>query len=70
MVLEALDNGQPIDLQNMPPSPQGKACLQENFSEVSLCCNGMIVHLIATLKRTGASLGLRLTACSQSNQDQ
>uniref|UniRef100_A0A8C3TLI9 Coiled-coil and C2 domain containing 1B n=1 Tax=Catharus ustulatus TaxID=91951 RepID=A0A8C3TLI9_CATUS len=36
VVLEALDNGQPIDLQNMPPSPQGKACLQENFSEVSL----------------------------------
>uniref|UniRef100_A0A8C3TQ73 Coiled-coil and C2 domain containing 1B n=1 Tax=Catharus ustulatus TaxID=91951 RepID=A0A8C3TQ73_CATUS len=53
VVLEALDNGQPIDLQNMPPSPQGKACLQENFSEVSLCCNGMIVHLIATIKRTG-----------------
>ncbi|KFQ94092.1 Coiled-coil and C2 domain-containing protein 1B, partial [Nipponia nippon] len=25
VVLEALDSGQPIDLQNMPPSPQGKA---------------------------------------------
>uniref|UniRef100_A0A8C3TUK2 Coiled-coil and C2 domain containing 1B n=1 Tax=Catharus ustulatus TaxID=91951 RepID=A0A8C3TUK2_CATUS len=35
VVLEALDNGQPIDLQNMPPSPQGKACLQENFSEAA-----------------------------------
>ncbi|NXB52045.1 C2D1B protein, partial [Leucopsar rothschildi] len=39
VVLEALDSGQPIDLQNMPPSPQGKACLQETFSEVSLCCS-------------------------------
>ncbi|NXE86199.1 C2D1B protein, partial [Menura novaehollandiae] len=37
VVLEALDSGQPIDLQNMPPSPQGKACLKETFSEVSLC---------------------------------
>ncbi|NXP66482.1 C2D1B protein, partial [Chloropsis cyanopogon] len=45
VVLEALDSGQPVDLQNMPPSPQGKACLQETFSEVSLCCNGMILHL-------------------------
>ncbi|NXF82974.1 C2D1B protein, partial [Sclerurus mexicanus] len=36
VVLEALDSGQPIDLQNMPPSPQGKACLKETFSEVSL----------------------------------
>ncbi|NXC16532.1 C2D1B protein, partial [Corythaeola cristata] len=27
VVLEALDSGQPIDLQNMPPSPQGKTCL-------------------------------------------
>ncbi|NXT68429.1 C2D1B protein, partial [Chaetops frenatus] len=49
VVLEALDSGQPIDLQNMPPSPQGKACLKETFSEVSLCCNGMILHLIAKL---------------------
>ncbi|NXU09906.1 C2D1B protein, partial [Pardalotus punctatus] len=37
VVLEALDSGQPIDLQNMPPPPQGKACLKETFSEVSLC---------------------------------
>lgn len=49
MVLEALDSGQPIDLQNMPPSPQGKACLKETFSEVCLCCKGMILHLIAKL---------------------
>uniref|UniRef100_A0A8D2M373 Coiled-coil and C2 domain-containing protein 1B n=1 Tax=Zonotrichia albicollis TaxID=44394 RepID=A0A8D2M373_ZONAL len=27
VVLEALDSGQPIDLQNMPPSPQGKGLL-------------------------------------------
>ncbi|NXX31910.1 C2D1B protein, partial [Nicator chloris] len=50
VVLEALDSGQPADLQNMPPSPQGKAWLQETFSEVSLCCNGMILHLIAKLQ--------------------
>uniref|UniRef100_A0A669PEH1 Coiled-coil and C2 domain-containing protein 1B n=1 Tax=Phasianus colchicus TaxID=9054 RepID=A0A669PEH1_PHACC len=31
MVLEALDSGQPIDLQNMPPSPQGKVYLTEAF---------------------------------------
>ncbi|NXG14444.1 C2D1B protein, partial [Grallaria varia] len=31
VVLEALDSGQPIDLQNMPPSPQGKACLKIVF---------------------------------------
>ncbi|NWR62743.1 C2D1B protein, partial [Bucorvus abyssinicus] len=36
VVLEALDSGQPIDLQNMPPSPQGKACLTETLLEVSL----------------------------------
>ncbi|KFO64483.1 Coiled-coil and C2 domain-containing protein 1B, partial [Corvus brachyrhynchos] len=36
VVLEALDSGQPIDLQHMPPSPQGKACLKETFSEVYL----------------------------------
>ncbi|NXK44928.1 C2D1B protein, partial [Chauna torquata] len=34
VVLEALDSGQPIDLQNMPPSPQGKA-LTKIFLEVS-----------------------------------
>ncbi|NWS43411.1 C2D1B protein, partial [Probosciger aterrimus] len=49
VVLEALDSGQPIDLENMPPSPQGKACLTEALLEVSLCCNGMILHLIAKL---------------------
>ncbi|NWV17373.1 C2D1B protein, partial [Origma solitaria] len=51
VVLEALDSGQPIDLQNMPPSPQGKACLKETFSEVSLCCNGMILCLIVKLRQ-------------------
>ncbi|NXW57925.1 C2D1B protein, partial [Eurystomus gularis] len=44
VVLEALDSGQPIDLQNMPPSPQGKAHLTETHVEVSLCCNGMILR--------------------------
>uniref|UniRef100_A0A8B9FZP9 Coiled-coil and C2 domain-containing protein 1B n=1 Tax=Amazona collaria TaxID=241587 RepID=A0A8B9FZP9_9PSIT len=52
VVLEALDSGQPIDLENMPPSPQGKTCLTEALLEVSLCCNGMILHLIATVRRT------------------
>lgn len=47
MVLEALDSGQPIDLQNMPPSPRGKSCLTKTILEVSLCCNGMILNLIA-----------------------
>ncbi|NXN07170.1 C2D1B protein, partial [Indicator maculatus] len=36
VVLEALDSGQPIDLQNMPPPPEGKACLTETLLEVSL----------------------------------
>ncbi|NXD77257.1 C2D1B protein, partial [Halcyon senegalensis] len=36
VVLEALDSGQLIDLQNMPPSPQGKACLTETHLEVSM----------------------------------
>ncbi|NWZ20212.1 C2D1B protein, partial [Asarcornis scutulata] len=31
VVLEALDSGQPVDLQNMPPSPQGKAHFTECF---------------------------------------
>ncbi|NXE51529.1 C2D1B protein, partial [Casuarius casuarius] len=49
VVLEALDSGQPIDLQNMPPPPQGKACLTETLLEASLCCNGMILNSIAKL---------------------
>ncbi|NXY90957.1 C2D1B protein, partial [Alcedo cyanopectus] len=36
VVLEALDSGQPVDLQNMPPSPQGKAFLTEARLEVSM----------------------------------
>uniref|UniRef100_A0A8C0B331 Coiled-coil and C2 domain-containing protein 1B n=1 Tax=Buteo japonicus TaxID=224669 RepID=A0A8C0B331_9AVES len=36
VVLEALDSGQPIDLQNMPPSPQGKARFTKTLLEVSL----------------------------------
>ncbi|NXF58321.1 C2D1B protein, partial [Ciccaba nigrolineata] len=49
VVLEALDSGQPIDLQNMPPSPQGKVHLAQTLLEVYLCCNGMILLLIAKL---------------------
>ncbi|NXY00868.1 C2D1B protein, partial [Pteruthius melanotis] len=56
VVLEALDSGQPIDLQNMPPSPQGKACLKETFSEVCLCCNGMI--LLCVLKSRWCDISL------------
>uniref|UniRef100_A0A672U5A8 Coiled-coil and C2 domain-containing protein 1B n=1 Tax=Strigops habroptila TaxID=2489341 RepID=A0A672U5A8_STRHB len=36
VVLEALDSGQPIDLKNMPPSPQGKARLTETLLEIVL----------------------------------
>ncbi|NXE09048.1 C2D1B protein, partial [Lophotis ruficrista] len=36
VVLEALDSGQPIDLQNMPPSPQGKVHLTKALLKVSL----------------------------------
>ncbi|NWI32846.1 C2D1B protein, partial [Sula dactylatra] len=36
VILEALDSGQPIDLQNMPPSPQGKVHLTKTLFEVSL----------------------------------
>ncbi|NXO72212.1 C2D1B protein, partial [Phainopepla nitens] len=61
VVLEALDSGQPIDLHNMPPSPQGKPCLQDPFPEVSLCsrerqpvCFGifMLWHLSLQQPRT------------------
>ncbi|NXC69973.1 C2D1B protein, partial [Anhinga anhinga] len=37
VILEALDSGQRIDLQNVPPSPQGKAHLTKTLLEVSLC---------------------------------
>ncbi|KFQ61445.1 Coiled-coil and C2 domain-containing protein 1B, partial [Pelecanus crispus] len=49
VILEALDSGQPVDLQNMPPSPPGKAHLTKTLLEVSLSCNGMILNLIAKL---------------------
>ncbi|NWX81657.1 C2D1B protein, partial [Nothoprocta pentlandii] len=32
VVLEALDSGQPIDLQNLPPSPPGKVIREEGIS--------------------------------------
>uniref|UniRef100_A0A674J5Q7 C2 domain-containing protein n=1 Tax=Terrapene triunguis TaxID=2587831 RepID=A0A674J5Q7_9SAUR len=31
MVLEALDSGQPVDLQDMPPAPQGKILIMWHF---------------------------------------
>ncbi|NWY62061.1 C2D1B protein, partial [Chionis minor] len=58
VVLEALDSGQPIDLQNMPPSPQGKACLTKNILEVSLCCNGMILNFSYVLKSESCGISL------------
>ncbi|KAF1530131.1 Coiled-coil and C2 domain-containing protein 1B, partial [Eudyptes sclateri] len=36
VVLEALDSGQPIDLHNLPPPPQGKARLIKTLLEVSM----------------------------------
>ncbi|NWW72852.1 C2D1B protein, partial [Climacteris rufus] len=67
VVLEALDSGQPIDLQNMPPSPQGKACLREILSEVCLClmllsvqkaacvfCNLLLWHFLVCVWCAGA----------------
>ncbi|NWI20447.1 C2D1B protein, partial [Crypturellus soui] len=48
VVLEALDSGQPIDLQNLPPSPQGNVCLTDTLLEAFLY-NGMILNLIAKL---------------------
>ncbi|NXY68212.1 C2D1B protein, partial [Glareola pratincola] len=60
VVLEALDSGQPIDLQNMPPSPQGKACLTKNIVEVSLCCNGVILSSSYGLKSESCGISLSI----------
>ncbi|NXK03488.1 C2D1B protein, partial [Herpetotheres cachinnans] len=49
VVLEALDSGQPIDLQNMPPSPQGKALLTETLLEVSLKGRKKAAHMLRNL---------------------
>ncbi|NXU90350.1 C2D1B protein, partial [Xiphorhynchus elegans] len=61
VVLEALDSGQPIDLQNMPPSPQGKACLKETFSEVSLCCSLCVLKCLSP----GISCSVSFLDCLQ-----
>ncbi|NXA04674.1 C2D1B protein, partial [Sapayoa aenigma] len=61
VILEALDSGQPIDLENMPPPPQGKASHKETFSEVSLCCS--LYDLKSNL--TGISLSV---SCQDSLQ--
>ncbi|NXG66194.1 C2D1B protein, partial [Hemiprocne comata] len=65
MVLEALDSGQPIDLQNMPPSPQGKASLTKALLEVSLCCNGMILTHVLKSESCGISLSVLFQASLQ-----
>ncbi|NWH44420.1 C2D1B protein, partial [Fregata magnificens] len=72
VVLEALDSGQPIDLQNMPPSPQGKAHLTKTLLEVCLCCNGMILHLIAKLSYVlkSESCGISLSVLFQASLQQ
>ncbi|KFP28205.1 Coiled-coil and C2 domain-containing protein 1B, partial [Colius striatus] len=72
VVLEALDSGQPIDLQNMPPSPQGKAHLTETLSEVSPCHNRMIFHLIAKLSYVlkSESCGVSLSVLFQASLQQ
>ncbi|NXX10191.1 C2D1B protein, partial [Podargus strigoides] len=61
VVLEALDSGQPIDLQNMPPSPQGKACIAKTHLKVSLCCNLYILKS----ESCGISLSVLLQASLQ-----
>ncbi|NXG84253.1 C2D1B protein, partial [Stercorarius parasiticus] len=65
VVLEALDSGQPIDLQNMPPSPQGKACLTKNILEVSLCWGEKGSSYILKSESCGISLSVLLQASLQ-----
>ncbi|NWU51522.1 C2D1B protein, partial [Dromas ardeola] len=65
VVLEALDSGQPIDLQNMPPSPQGKACLTKNILEVSLCWGGEGSSYVLKSESCGISLSVLFQASLQ-----
>ncbi|NXX74549.1 C2D1B protein, partial [Urocolius indicus] len=65
VVLEALDSGQPIDLQNMPPSPQGKAHLTVTLSEVSLCHNKMLLSYVLKSESCGVSLSVLFQASLQ-----
>ncbi|NXN73781.1 C2D1B protein, partial [Himantopus himantopus] len=58
VVLEALDSGQPIDLQNMPPSPRGKSCLIKNILEVSLCWEEKVSSYVLKSESCGISLSV------------
>ncbi|NXN58444.1 C2D1B protein, partial [Rynchops niger] len=64
VVLEALDSGQPIDLQNMPPSPHGKARLTKDILEVSLCLGKGSSYVLKS-ESCGISLSVLLQASVQ-----
>ncbi|KFV74532.1 Coiled-coil and C2 domain-containing protein 1B, partial [Dryobates pubescens] len=63
IVLEALDTGQPIDLQNMPPPPEGKAFLPE-----ALLQGGRRDRQLHVLK--SESCVISLTVCFQASLQQ
>ncbi|NWH21702.1 C2D1B protein, partial [Grus americana] len=65
VVLEALDSGQPIDLQNMPPSPQGKAHLTKTLLEVSLCWEEKGSSYVLKSESCGISLSVLFQASLQ-----
>ncbi|NWX49200.1 C2D1B protein, partial [Steatornis caripensis] len=65
VVLEALDSGQPIDLQNMPPSPQGKACLTRIILEVALCWEEKGSSYVLKSESCGISLSVLYEASLQ-----
>ncbi|KFQ86661.1 Coiled-coil and C2 domain-containing protein 1B, partial [Phoenicopterus ruber ruber] len=65
IVLEALDSGQPIDLQNMPPSPQGKARLAKTLLEVSLCWEEKGSSYVLKSESCGISLSVLFQASLQ-----
>ncbi|KFQ32450.1 Coiled-coil and C2 domain-containing protein 1B, partial [Mesitornis unicolor] len=65
VVLEALDSGQPIDLQNMPPSPQGKACLTETLLVVFLCWEEECDLCVLQSESCGISLSVLFQASLQ-----
>ncbi|NWX09139.1 C2D1B protein, partial [Caloenas nicobarica] len=66
VVLEALDSGQLIDLQNLPPSPQGKAHLRKTL----LRCHSMMIlqHLNLRPKKPQCeSCGISLSVLFQAS---
>ncbi|NXW08035.1 C2D1B protein, partial [Fregetta grallaria] len=65
VVLEALDSGQPIDLQNMPPSPQGKTHLTKTLLEVSLCWEEKGSSYVLKSESCGISLSVLFQAFLQ-----